>query len=106
MEEVKVAIKSMKLDSAPRPDGLPVRFCIKLGFVSCSRGSIKGVVMDILQEFDIGVLVASGLNFNPQGGGGYRHLHFRLVTVINVIFRILAKAHAISMTPIVARLSI
>src|SRR4051812_38585837 len=55
--DVEAAILSTHPDSGAGSDGLHVRFILKFG------SAIKGVVMDIFQDFYVGVLDASRLNY-------------------------------------------
>ena len=66
--------------------------------------------MVIFQDFYKGVLDTSCLNYEvvmltSKVVGATDIRQFRPITGINVIFRILAKAHAIGAAPIVARIT-
>ena len=56
-EEVQKAVMEMKANSAPGPDGLPVAFFQTFWEMA------KTVIMPMFQEFYIGTLVVSRLNF-------------------------------------------
>ena len=66
--------------------------------------------MAIFDEFYVGSIDIGRLNFGiisliPKVPGASDIRQFRPITVINVIFRILAKAHAIGAAPIVAQIT-
>lgn len=92
-DEVWAAIKAMNPASAPGPDGLPMKFFQTFWDV------IKPEVMALFKEFYVGSIDLSRLNFGnvtliPQVAGASDIRQFRPITVINVIFRILAKGYA------------
>ena len=103
-EEVARAIMDMKANSAPGPDGLPVVFFQKFW------EKIRGVVMPMFQEFYIGTLVMSRLNFGvvtliPKVMGATDIRKFRPITVINVNQRIFSKVCATRVAPVMERLT-
>lgn len=81
VEEVEFAVKSMRPDSAPGPDGLPVRFFVKFW------KAIKWVVMAIFRDFQMGISDASRLNYGivtliPNVTGATDIRQFRPITLI------------------------
>ena len=83
----------MNPSSAPGPDGLPVIFFQTFWNV------IKPEIMAIFEEFFVGSIDLGRLNFGtisliPKVPGATDIRQFRPITVINVIFRILAKGYA------------
>lgn len=92
-EEVLAAIKGMNPASAPGPDGQPMKF------FHVFWNTVMGEVMAMFQEFYVGVLDLARLNYViimliPKVPGALDIRQFQPITVINVIFRILAKVHA------------
>lgn len=92
-QEVWDAIKGMNPSSAPGLDGLPVKF------FQTFWNMIKPEVMAIFDEFYVGSIDLGRLNYGiisfiPKVPGASDIRQFRLITVINVIFRILAKGYA------------
>jgi hypothetical protein len=103
-KEVRRAIIEMKADSAPGLDGIPVIFFQKIW------ERIQAVIMPMLQEFYIGTLVMSRLNFGvitliPKIVGATDIRQFRPITVINVIQRIFLKVCASRLAPVMERLT-
>ena len=103
-EEVQRAVLEMKPNSAPGPDGLPV------AFFQTFWESIKAVIMPMFQEFYVGTLVLSRLNFGvvtlvPKVVGATDIRQFRPITVLNVIFRIFSKVCALRLAPVLQRLT-
>ena len=101
--EVWAAIKGMNSSSAPGPDGLPVKF------FQTFWESIKPEVMALFDEFYVGSIDLTRLNFGiitliPKVTGASDIRQFRPITVINVIFRILAKGYANRVAPIADRI--
>ncbi|KAE8813355.1 Signal recognition particle 54 kDa protein, chloroplastic [Hordeum vulgare] len=91
-EEVPTIIKGMNPYSAPGREGLSVRFSQTFWH------SIKGEIVALFHEFEQGVSNLSRLNFGiifltPKVPGASDIRQFRPITVINVIFRILAKGY-------------
>nr|XP_020149437.1 uncharacterized protein LOC109734646 [Aegilops tauschii subsp. strangulata] len=92
-DEVWAAIRGMNPSSAPGPDGLPVKFFQTFWNV------IKPEIMAIFDEFYVGTIDLGRLNYGiisliPKVPGASDIRQFRPITVINVIFRILAKGYA------------
>ncbi|KAM3255799.1 hypothetical protein ACQJBY_048779 [Aegilops geniculata] len=92
-DEVLAAIKGMNPASAPGPDGLPVTFFKTFWQV------VKPEVMALFEEFYSGAMDLGRLNYGiisliPKVPGASDIRQFRPITVINVIFRILAKGYA------------
>lgn len=103
-EEVWLAIKGMNSTSAPGPDGLPVKF------FQTFWNAIKIEVMAIFEEFYVGSIDLSRLNYwiitlIPKVPGASDIRQFRPITVINVIFRILAKGYANRVTSLADRVT-
>ena len=83
----------MNSASAPGPDGLPV------AFFKTFWPTIKHEVMALFEEFYSGTMDLGRLNYGvvtliPKVPGAADIRQFRPITVINVIFRILAKGYA------------
>jgi hypothetical protein len=103
-EEVGREIMEMKVDSTPGPDGLPIIFFQKFW------ERIQVVIMPMFQEFYIGALVMSRLNFGvitfiPNIVGATDTHQFRPITVINVIQRIFSKVCALRLALVMERLT-
>jgi hypothetical protein len=103
-EEVRREIMEMKVDSTPGPDGIPIIFFQKFW------ERIQAVIMPMFQEFYIGTLVMSRLNFGvitliPKIVGAIDIRQFRPITVINVIQRIFSKVCALRLAPVMERLT-
>ena len=91
--EVETFVKAMNPMSAPGPDGLPVRF------FQAFWPMVKDIILDLFSEFSRGTLDMSRLNYGiisliPKVPGAADIRQFRPITVLNVIFRILAKGYA------------
>ncbi|KAE8787595.1 putative NOT transcription complex subunit VIP2 [Hordeum vulgare] len=89
--EVAVIINGMNPSSAPRLDGLSFRF------FQTFWHSIKGEIMTLFREFEHGVSNLSRLNVRiitliPKVPGASDIRQFRPITVIIVVFRILARS--------------
>ena len=94
----------MNPSSAPGPDGLPVKFFQAFWNV------IKPEVMAIFDEFYVGAIGLRRLNYEiisliPKVPGASDIRQFRPITVINVIFRILAKGYANRVTLLADRVT-
>jgi hypothetical protein len=103
LEEVRRAIMEMKADSTSGLDGLLVIFFQKVW------EKIQAVIMPMFQEFYIGTLVMSRLNFGvitliPKIVGGMDIHQFRPIIVINVIQQIFLKVCASRLAPVMERL--
>jgi hypothetical protein len=91
MEELEDVLKDTKSDTAPGPDGIPVLFYKRLWPM------IKVPVLQILNGFALGRVDISRLNFGilsliPKVAGATDIKQFRPIALINVIFKIVAKA--------------
>ena len=91
--EVWAAIRGMNPTSAPGPDGLSVKF------FQTFWNMINPEIMAIFDEFYVGSIDLGRLNYGiicliPKVPGASDIRQFRPITVINVIFRILAKGYA------------
>jgi hypothetical protein len=101
-EELDEVLESMKPDSAPGPDGLPVVFFKKFWDI------LKGPILQILNDFALGRVDIARLNFGiisliPKVKGADSIKQFRPIALINVIFKFVAKAYAIRLAPIANR---
>jgi hypothetical protein len=101
-EELDEVLLSMKPDSAPGPDGLPVLFFKKFW------GTLKGVILQLLNDFALGRVDIARLNFGiisliPKVKGADSIKQFRPIALINVIFKFVAKAYAIRLAPLAHR---
>ncbi|XP_073358143.1 uncharacterized protein [Aegilops tauschii subsp. strangulata] len=91
--EVEAFVKAMNPASAPGPDGLPVHF------FQAFWPMVKEIILDLFREFSRGTLDMSRLNYGiisliPKVPGAADIRQFRPITILNVIFRILAKGYA------------
>jgi hypothetical protein len=103
-DEVERAVKAMKANSAPGPDGLPVAF-----FQTFWR-DLQPVIMPMFQEFFTGTLLMGRLNLCvitliPKVIGASDIRQFRPITVLNVIQRLFAKVCASRLAPVMERLT-
>jgi hypothetical protein len=101
-EELEEVLASMKVDSAPGLDGLPVAFFKRF------RGTLKGPILHMLNDFALGRVDVSRLNFRiltsiPKVKGADSIKQFRSIALINVIFKFIAKAYAIRLAPLANR---
>jgi hypothetical protein len=102
-EDLEEVLLSMKLDSAPGPDGFPVLFFKRFW------GVLKGPILQILNDFALGRVDIARLNFGvisliPKVKGAEDIKQFRPIALINVIFKFIAKAYAIRLAPIALRM--
>jgi hypothetical protein len=102
MEELDVVLDSMKVDSAPGPDGLPVAFFKNFW------GILKGLILGILNDFALGRVDISRLNFEiltliPKVQGADEVKQPRPIALINVVFKFVAKAYVIRLAPLAGR---
>jgi hypothetical protein len=98
-KELDYVLASMKVDTAPGPDGLPVIFFKRFWAL------VKTYIMAILNGYAPGRVGVARLNFGiltlilkVQGADDIRQ--FRPIAPINVIFKFVAKAYAIQLSPI------
>jgi hypothetical protein len=101
-EELDEVLASMKPDSAPGPDGLPVVFFKRFW------GILKGPILQLLNDFTLGRVDIARLNFGiisliPKIKGADSIRQFRPIALINVIFKFVAKAFAIRLAPLAHR---
>ena len=92
-EEIDRALHDMKTDTAPGPDGWPVEFFKKF------RPNLKQLFYDIVNGFALGTVDLVRLNYGaisliPKVKGADDIKLFRPITLINVPFKICAKAYA------------
>jgi hypothetical protein len=102
-KELEAIVIDMKSDTAPGPDGFPVFFFKKF------LGLVKLGILHILNDFIVGRIDIARLNFRvlsliPKIPGEDRITQFRLITLINVIFKIVSKALATKLDPIANRI--
>jgi hypothetical protein len=100
--ELDEVLASMKVDSAPGPDGLPVAFFKRFW------GILKGPILGLLNDFALGRVDIARLNFGilsliPKVRGADNVKQFRPIALINVIFKFIAKAYAIRLAPLANR---
>jgi hypothetical protein len=98
-EEVDGVLKAMKVDTAPGPDGFPVIFFKRFWAL------VKPYILAILNGFALGRVDIARLNFGvltliPKVQGAEDIRQFRPIALINVIFKFVAKAFAIRLSPI------
>jgi hypothetical protein len=87
-EELDEVLKETKVDTAPGPDGFPVMF-YKCGFA--------------LGTVDIARLNFGILSLIPKVPGADNIKQHRPIALINVIFKIVAKAYAMRLSPVAHR---
>jgi hypothetical protein len=97
-EGLDEVLMSMKPDSTPRPDGLPVLFFKKFW------GILKGPILQILNVFILGRVDIARLNVGiisliPKVRDADDIKQFRPIALINVIFKFVAKVYAIRLAP-------
>jgi hypothetical protein len=101
-EELDEVLKETKVDTAPGPDGFPVLF-----YKRCWSW-IKTQVLQILNGFALGTVDIARLNFGilsliPKVPGADNIKQFRPIALINVIFKLVAKAYAMRLSPVAHR---
>ncbi|KAK1686874.1 hypothetical protein QYE76_047722 [Lolium multiflorum] len=101
-DELDEVLAGMKPDSAPGPDGLPVLFFKKFWDI------LRGPILRILNDFALGRVDIARLNFGvisliPKVQGADTIKQFRPTTLINIIFKFVAKAYATRLTPLAHR---
>lgn len=102
-DELDEVLASMKQDSAPGPDGLPVMFFKRFW------GTLRGPILQILNDFALGRVDVARLNYGiitliPKVKGPDNIRQYRPITLINVIFKFVAKAYAIRLAPVAHRI--
>jgi hypothetical protein len=90
MEELEAAVRDMKTNTAPGPDGLST------GFFKKFWGKIKGDIFEMLQALHRGQLDLARLNFGilvllPKVKGANQIKHYRPICLLNVIYKIITK---------------
>jgi hypothetical protein len=101
-QELDEVLAQTKTDTAPGPDGFPV------AFFKSFWPMLKHLVLRILNDFALGRLDTSRLNFAvimllPKVPGADSIKLFRPIALINVIFKFISKAFASRLTPIAHR---
>ena len=101
-EDMDAVLKSMKVDTAPGPDGLPVVF------FKTFWSLVKPFIMAITNGFALERVDLSRLNFGiltliPKVPGAEDIRQFHPIALINVIFKFIAKAYALRLSPIAHR---
>jgi hypothetical protein len=101
-EELDKVLASMKDDTAPGPDGLSVIFFKKFWFLT------KPYTLAILNGFTLGHVDIARHNFGilsliPKVQGADDIRLFLPIALINVIFKFVAKAYDIRISPIAHR---
>ncbi|XP_071677232.1 uncharacterized protein [Lolium perenne] len=102
-EELDKVLASMRVETAPGPDGWPVIFFKKFWALT------KPHILAILNGFALGRVDIARLNFGvlsliPKVQGADDIRQFRPIALINVIFKFVAKAYAIRVSPIAHRI--
>nr|XP_051197209.1 uncharacterized protein LOC127310588 [Lolium perenne] len=102
-EELDEVLLSMKTDTAPGPDGLPVSFFKRFW------GTLRAPILQLLNDFVLGRVDIARLNFGvisliPKVPGADSIRQFRPIALINVIFKFVAKAYAIRLAPLAHRI--
>jgi hypothetical protein len=98
-KELDLILASMKVDTAPGPNGLSMVFFKNFWDL------IKSYIRAIANGFALGRVDVERLNFGiltliPKVQGAKDIQHFRPISLINVIFKFVAKAFALRLTPI------
>ena len=101
-EEIDRALHDMKTDTAPGPDGWPVEFFKKFW------SKLKSLFYELVNGFALGTVDLSRLNYGaismiPKVKGADDIKQFRPITLINVPFKICAKAYASRLAPVAQR---
>jgi hypothetical protein len=102
LEELDFVLKETKTDTAPGPDELPMLFYKKLW------PHLRGKFLQILNGFALGTVDVSRSNFGtlsliPKVLGADNIKQYRPIALINVIFKLVAKAYAIKLSPVAHR---
>jgi hypothetical protein len=99
MEEIEEVLKDTKTDTAPGPDGFPVSFFKRFW------PGLRGLVLQIFNGFALGTVDVARLNFGilsliPKVEGADSIKQYRPIALINVIFKMVAKAYASRLSPV------
>jgi hypothetical protein len=102
-EDLYLVLKETNTDTAPDPDGFPVVF------FKYFWSLVKPLILQILDGFALGLIDISRLNFGilsliPKVPGADDIKQFRTISLINVIFKLISKAYAIRLSPVVHRI--
>lgn len=102
-EEIEGALKAMKTDTAPGPDGFPVAF-----FKKCWPW-LKPLIFAIIKGFALGQVNISRINYAilaliPKKVGADKISQFRPIALINVIFKLVAKCYALRLGPVAQKI--
>src|SRR4051812_9967785 len=103
MEELEEVLKDTKTDTALGPDGFPVAFFKRFW------PQVGTLVLQILNGFILGTVDVARLNFGilsllPKVLGADNIKQFRPIALINVLFKLIAKAFATRLSPIAHRI--
>jgi hypothetical protein len=102
-EDLDEVLLSMKVDSAPGPDGLPVVFFQRFW------GTLKKTILQMLNDdFALGRVDVARLNYGIislilKVKGAETIKQFRPIALINVIFKFIAKSYVIRLAAIAHR---
>lgn len=97
--EVEEALKASKTNTAPGPDGFPVKFYKQFWPI------LKEHVFLLVNAFTRGLVDIKRLNYGvlmllPKVLGADSIKQFRPITLINVIFKLIVKGFAIRLSPV------
>ncbi|KAE8785161.1 hypothetical protein D1007_41168 [Hordeum vulgare] len=98
-EEIDKALVDMKMDTAPGPNGWPVEFFKK--FWPC----FENIFYAIVNGFELGTVDLSRMNYSatsliPKAKSANNIKLFRPITLMNVSFKLCAKAYTTRLAPI------
>ena len=101
-EELDQILRDTKTDTAPGPDGLPIAFFKNFWDLS------RELVLSILNGFALGTVDVSRLNFGilsliPKVPVAESIKQYRPIALINVLFKLVAKAYAARLSPVAHR---
>jgi hypothetical protein len=97
LEDLKEVLKDTKTDTTPGPDGFPVLFYKQFWPM------LKESVLQILNGFALGRVDISRLSLIPKVTGAEDIKQFRPSALINVLFKPIAKAYAMRLSPVAHR---
>ncbi|KAK1650153.1 hypothetical protein QYE76_067958 [Lolium multiflorum] len=102
-DELEAIVKDMKTDTAPGPDGFPMVFFKRFW------PQVKHGILQLLNDFMLGRIDIARINFGilsliPKVPGAELISQYRLIALINVIFKIISKAYASKLDPVAHRI--